>query len=378
MPTRTGPPSRSACTWLAETDDDVPDLDRRYIEMACRSPLSVFVIERVDPGRSLDLKDVLTGVRFHVLEQGASQNLQQADLLFTRVLSMDGVSIMFGAAPFIVPPRWHTHIIDWRQRLFRTRLMTVPDLADFDIEIRDMYFNIAAELLDPTPPQLSNTDGDPLALVTLTYELRVTLSEAFERLAPLANVHGEDHVDDVTRDASGAVTSASLSWVKAGNRQHKGWDNTVLGALRLDAGRLVADVNSDRRAGRLKREIARRLGKNATLVDTATVDPSTVFEERRRQPASGDVRNTRALESSAEAQELEEEMRRQQWAAWPDTRVPALGNKTPRQATRTPVGRERLEALLAQFERDAVDGPSSTATHLASIRSRLGLTKPLA
>lgn len=94
--------------WLARRDRPISDLDRGYIEAACRSPLSVLAVEHVTPQQSVDLKDVLTGRRFHVLEQGASQRLQPADLLFTRVLTLDGASIMFGAAPFIVPPRWHT------------------------------------------------------------------------------------------------------------------------------------------------------------------------------------------------------------------------------------------------------------------------------
>ena len=52
-------------------------------------------------------------------------------------------------------------------------------------------------------------------------------------------------------------------------------------------------------------------------------------------------------------------MSRRHWEAWLDTRVPALGNKTPRQAARTASGRERLEALLAEFDRHTTDGPSS-------------------
>lgn len=101
-------------------------------------------------------------VPFLVLEQGASQTLRRADLIFTRVLTIDGVSLMLGAAPFVVPPRWHTRIIEWREQLFGKRRATRQDLADFDIEIRDLYFEIAAELLDPTPPRLCNTDGDPI------------------------------------------------------------------------------------------------------------------------------------------------------------------------------------------------------------------------
>lgn len=40
------------------------------------------------------------------------------------------------------------------------------------------------------------------------------------------------------------------------------------------------------------------------------------------------------------------------------------------------VGRERLEALLAEFDRDAMDGREVTAAHLATIREALALTKP--
>jgi hypothetical protein len=363
--------------WLATTDDDVPDLDRTYIETACRSPMSVLAVEQVVRGRSLDLKDVLTGARFHVLEQGASQTLQPADLVFARVLTIEGVSLLLGTAPFVVPPRWHTRIIDWRERLFRRRLMTREDLADFDDEIRDLYFNIAAELLDPTPPQLQNTDGDPIALTTLTYELKTTVDDAFEKLAPLAMVHGDDHTGDVIRDASGAVMSANLSWVKAGNRRHKGWTNTVLGSLRLEATRLVADVNSARRADRLKREIARRLGQAAALIDTAVVDPSEAMAERVRERAAGTRLDEPETAPSPEIEAIQEQMIREQWKGWLDERVPALGNKTPRQAARTASGRERLEALLADFDRAAARGPSGTAAALMEIRTALALTKPL-
>ena len=327
--------------WLATTEDDVSDLDRAYIECACRSPMSVLAVEQVTPGRSLDLKDVLTGSRFRVLEQGASQKLKPADLIFARVMTIDSVSIMLGTAPFVVPPRWHTRIIDWRERMFRKRLMMRQDLVDFDIEIRDLYFDLAAELLNPTPPRLCNTDGDPIALTTLTYQLKATVGEVFEKLAPLARVHGEDHIDEVIRDASGAVTSASLSWIKAGNRQHKHWDNTVLGTLRLDAGRVVADVNSARRADRLKREIAKLLGRTAALLDTTAVDPSQVIKERAYQRAAGGRHGESTPQPSPELQAIEEEMLREHWEGWLDTRVPALGNKTPRQAVRTAGGRER-------------------------------------
>jgi len=38
--------------WLATTEPDLSDLERAYIETACRSPMSVLVVEEVTAGRS--------------------------------------------------------------------------------------------------------------------------------------------------------------------------------------------------------------------------------------------------------------------------------------------------------------------------------------
>jgi hypothetical protein len=283
---------------------------------------------------------------------------------------------MFGASPYIVPPRWHTPIIDWREGIFRKRLMGRQDLEEFDIEIRKMYFQIAAEVLNPTPPRLANTDGDPLRLTTLIYELKTSVDNAYEKLAPLAKVHGEDHIGEIARDESGSITSAVLSWAKAGNRQHKDWDNTILGRLALEAGRLTAEVNSARRAGRLKREIAKRLADAAILVDTKVVDPSEALAERQRERGSG-ARTEPPHETPPELRAVEDELIRRHWKAWLDTRVPALGNKTPRQAARSAGGRERLEALLAEFAAHDHPGTRNAAAHLAFIREKLRLPKQL-
>jgi hypothetical protein len=53
--------------------------------------------------------------------------------------------------------------------------------------------------------------------------------------------------------------------------------------------------------------------------------------------------------------------------------VPALGNRTPRQAAKTVKGRERLEALLSDFSRAAERTSSTFQPDLADLRRRLGL-----
>ena len=56
-----------------------------------------------------------------------------------------------------------------------------------------------------------------------------------------------------------------------------------------------------------------------------------------------------------------------------NTKVPALGNRTPRQAAKTARGRERLAALLADFARMAERSPSRGRPDVGALRRRLGL-----
>lgn len=353
-----------------------PDFHREFIEQACQSAPSFFVVESTVPGRAIDLKDVLTGRHFHVLEQSASQTLRAGDLTYTRVVTAGGASIMIGASPWVISPEWHLRILDFRQQLRPRRLLTVDELRDYDIEIREFYHHVVEGVQHPRLPSLQNTDGDPIELTTMTYELSVTTAEAVERLRPIATLRGEAHIDGEVYDDAGALTTAELAWIKAGNRQHKDWDNTTLGTLRLNGARLVVEVNSARRRDRIAKEIAKRLGKSAKLVETTVTDAMKELEARRKGGAEhGETALTGSSlpERTPEIEALEAEMARKHWDAWIDTKVPALGNRTPRQAAKTPLGRERLAALLSDFGRMAERGPSAGRPDVEALRRVLGL-----
>ncbi len=270
-------------------------------------------------------------------------------------------------APWIIPTDWHLPVIEFRERLRPRRLLTRDDLHEYDLEIREFYHQVVQAILHPTLPMLQNTDGDPLELTTLTYDLGVTPAEAIERLRPLATLRGDAHIDGEVYDEAGAITAAVLTWIKAGNRQHKDWDNTTLGTLRLDGTRLVVEVNSARRRDRIAREIAKRFGKAAALVETKVTDIAEQLEGRAPSSEPGVRSPVRRCER------LKWSWRRSIGTPGIDTRVPALGNRTPRQAARTARGRERLEALLADFARKAERGPSGITPDVVLLRRRLGL-----
>ena len=311
-----------ALHFLHQEVQSCPEFHREFIVQACKSHASFFVVESTEPGRAIDLKDILTGRRFHVLEQSASRTLRAHDVTFTRVATTGGASIMIGASPWIIPPAWQLRVIDFRDQLRPRRLLTVDDLIEYDLEIREFYHQIIDAILHPALPSLQNTDGDPLELTTMTYELSVTAAEAFERLRPLATLRDEAHIDGEVYDSAGVITAAELTWVKAGNRQHKDWDNTTLGTLRLNGTGLVVEVNSARRRDRIAKEIMKRFGKTSRLVETNVTDVMKELEMRRaRSTDSGGAArsSSSAPEPTPELEALEAGFAQKHWDAWIDT-----------------------------------------------------------
>lgn len=101
---------------------------------------------------------------------------------------------------------------------------------------------------------------------------------------------------------------------------------------------------------------ARRLRGQAELVGEQTESVHDMLQRRHTEgsvpPLHGELpisEETQALMALPEVQAQLRELAAQYWTDWLDTELPALKGQTPRQASTTPVGRQRLEALLADF-----------------------------
>jgi hypothetical protein len=83
-----------------------------------------------------------------------------------------------------------------------------------------------------------------------------------------------------------------------------------------------------------------------------------------------------ALQRQPEVRARLREMHERHWQAWLDEPVPALGGLTPRAATGSPLGRERLEALLADFEDRNRRQEPDERVDVSGLRRELGLGRP--
>jgi hypothetical protein len=161
---------------------------------------------------------------------------------------------------------------------------------------------------------------------------------------------------EVERDAEGRFLRAGLTRTKRSNPMHKAWDNTALGHLRIEGKRLTAEVNSARRDAALHKLIEERLGSSAHARPSIVRSVQSMLEREptARQPARRAQRRKQQAELAVqpEVQAAIRETLRKHYRAWVDDKIPALGNRTPREAVRDPDGREAVAALIDQIERD--------------------------
>jgi len=338
------------------------EMERLLLEQATTQPLSFFEVLCSEAGERIRLRDILVGGETEVVERSASRMLQTGDILYGQIWDLQRFSILGCTAPIRIPPSWKGEVISLRKKLRKkvtrqNREMTPDDLARNRDAIRLTYLTIRGALY--APPRLANTDGDPLVFHTLTFRIE-SPEKTFAALAPLSFGQSKEEIlEGATFRQGGKLWSIEFAWRKKGNAKIPSWDNTILGNIKISGRSLIAEVNSENRAKRLRQEFEKRLGASATHRSTSvkTVDEMLAKAPKRtRAEAKEDTEFEQALLRDPEAKSQLQQMIQKQTEDWVHQKVPVLGGRTPLQAVRDPDGKEIVEALLLDWERHADDG----------------------
>jgi SEC-C motif/Antitoxin Xre/MbcA/ParS C-terminal toxin-binding domain len=359
--------------YLQHNGDRLGSLERRFIQEACSRHFSFCVVLDLEPGRSLTLRDLFCRQEIMVWEKQASTTLRKGDTLFARTISLDGVSIMFGCAPFVIPASFQPVLLDARDHIeVHHGAFNQQMLAEYDFEIREIYYDIREQILNPRIPGIHNTDGDPMLPTTLHYRLYCSPEEAFTALQSLAlPEEDEDLLAEAEYDELGQLRKVHLPWLKRGNRQHTSWNNTLMGDITIEGEQLTVAVNSKERAESIQRKMIRRLGKRVKFQRAVHESLKKALDEHIASPTAASQAD-QELMASPEIQGELREMAEEHWHKWLDMPLPALNNQTPLKAARTEKGRERLEALMMDFEQRQ-DASHPFAPDIAALRRSLGL-----
>ncbi len=348
---------------------------RSYLEACVESPFSFHEILHADPGRGFRARDVLTGAELDVLERSASRTASPGDLLFGQLVTVDGITLVEACSPHVFGPMHKLELIDFRDRVTGDGDADPHTVRDWDIEIREMYLDWIEELLNPSPPELRNTDGEPLVFHRVSF-FAPSAHHAFEALKHLDSTATEEELlDSAELDDEGRVQRASITWTATGNETPGQWGNMVLGHLEFEGTTLVAEVNSAERAERIKATvIAAYPGAQHTSTEIETLE-----DARHRRDEAPAVSLDDSLASDPEVRAQVSKILEKHYEDWLRSPIPALGGRTPLDAVGDASGREKVRALLAQLERTGSNMvPPMDERLLQRLREELGLEDSIA
>ena len=175
--------------YAKERGQRLDKLQKRLIDATSGMPFSFFEVTSCQQGEGYRLKDIFQGIEMDVVEKQGSENARPGDILLARIVQIDHVAMLVGCGSILIPPNFKPAIINLRREMLKEYRHITPDvLKDFDIEIRELYFDIYESLFKPQ--QLCNTDGDPLLFHTLHYDID-DAETAFQHLCSLSVLEDE-------------------------------------------------------------------------------------------------------------------------------------------------------------------------------------------
>lgn len=208
--------------------------------------------------------------------------------------------------------------------------------------------DVLQRTVNPTLPQMCNTDGDELVFTTISYPLKPAASADAIRLAIAAipalraesktfwNWIGQKEPASKKRKTDGQTFITTLA----------DDGSLVLGAVELKDKMLVLEANSQQRAERGRALIEPLIGG---LVGVPVVEARTVAQLRASRPAGKSKPLSSGLSPDEERAATQESLDRY-YMKLLDEPVPMLGNITPRRAAKSAKGREKLVAWLKFLE----------------------------
>lgn len=359
------PPSRA---YLDRRAGQLHPLLQRYLEACLAAPFGFHEICECEPGVSFTTRDVLTGGELKVRERSGSATLARGDIIFGQIVALSGIAMVEALAPYSFPPSYKTHLIQVRTR---------PEFKQpSDLALRAVYFSFADAYLNPPLPKLHNTDGEPIEPRTLYFQID-SAQAAFDALSALAlGSTREELRADAKFSAKGTVIEAQIPWIRHNHPKHE-LETVVLGQLHIADRKLKVEVNSAARASAFRKLLARTSGLKARYLRTRKHPVDVTPAARLRGAGAGFTPRSSEQEELLKQPEVRaklEQLQRRHYENWPEVTLPALNNKTPLEAVRDGDGREMVEALITQFERDAsrMPVPPDPAV-FANLRRRLGL-----
>lgn len=120
--------------------------------------------------------------------------------------------------------------------------------------------------------------------------------------------------------------------------------NTILGYIDIESESMTVEVNSEKRAAEIREIIKNVMGDKAHY-KTTSIKPMRNPDEGAKDDEDPLGFHNKMMQDPAVREHMEN-MFLNHWGQWVDTPLPILDGQTPREATKSPSGREKVDALI--------------------------------
>lgn len=322
---------------------------REYLQGVRSTAASIYEVHAVAPGEWIELKDLYRpGPAQRIGEELASRDLQRWDRLIGRVVAPGGEAMLTGG---VLPLTCEsaemlegmlTRARDKGRRAAEAHaarlgvdLEVMGDVDDTMLRVADAVFlqiwlKGLLDLRRRAPPELSNTDGEPL----LRSRTRLPVAAADEAEA----IRRMDALGDWRREQA---NPPGWVWLSGSGDEVP----MIHATARLEGSALVVETNSRERMGRALAALREALG--ALIGDAFTSHEDAV--PPLRQGAAPGASPEPAL-TNPESDAVVHQVKDAHYRRVLDEPVPALGDKTPRECARSKQRRTRLIRWLKDLE----------------------------
>jgi hypothetical protein len=328
--------------------------EREYLTRMRATQLRLYEVVEVQPEEGLRLVDLWTDERAWVRERIATRQLVRWDLLGARLMPGEHGDLVMDGAPYFYPAAAREDILEELRDAYREA--GEPEVAAFFKSSAPLFHWLWLDHVAlPPQPALVTAEGDPFVLARVRFDL----NDRARVLAALAS-----HPDLM------AGSGGRYVWYEAkdaaGMRRR-------LGIFTVEEDSLAFETTSEPRAARGRGFLEGLAGGAVTYRATEYQDVDEALEDGAEDAA------TRPADVPAELEvTLAAEFYEQHYREWPDTPLPALGGRTPREAAGLAESRPALVALLKDFESRAERQRRAgrTAYDFRELWGKLGLARP--
>lgn len=366
----------------SQPEDD--DEASRTLSFWASSTFSFLEVLGVTKGTGFTVRDLFRRSEYFVWDVAGSCLVSKYDIVYCRPYSV-GRIIRIASGSIDLPQRSKSQVEEYVKAAYRGFQggggKTMDDyLRGQSLQIIRYIWNLSAKA-----PTLLTSEGDIILFSSCEYtisdpESAIDLLDSCEELVDV----GEEKkgalrwdwigkVDEEEQTAGGDAASVHDETQRLQTYltdKETGEQFMVLGNLSLTGDRLEVSCVSDRRLQSCKALVVEK------VLGRLVVGRSS---DRYQEPAS--VQGKETVREEGEDEEIPPEVKRKitgdffekYYEKWMHTKVPALGNVTPVEASKTEDGRKKLEEILRVAENESERSGGTLKPPTANLRKELGL-----